>query len=86
MVLHVRARMEHVRHGRRVPSLSSSVDGNAVPILPPLVAAPALVSGKLICKLEPDPIARFQESSCQSNISARYEMPNQHRYLRDFTS
>src|SRR5215469_12309958 len=47
MVLHVRIRMEHVRHGRGVPSLPSSVDGNAVPVVQPLVASLPLVLWKL---------------------------------------
>lgn len=44
VVLHMRLRMEHVRHGRCVPGLPSSVGSNAVPVVQPLVGSLPLVS------------------------------------------
>ncbi len=43
MVLYLRARMEHVRYRRRVPSLPPPVDFNPVPFVRSLVAAFGLV-------------------------------------------
>ena len=39
MGLHLRVRREHVRHGRRLPSLAAPVDWDAMLILQPLAAA-----------------------------------------------
>ena len=47
LVLHLRQRVEHIRHGRHVPSVPSPVDFDPVPIVWPLVAAFGLVAGNL---------------------------------------
>lgn len=43
MVLHLRPRMEHIRYGRNLPSLSTPLERNAVPFMRPVVGAFRLV-------------------------------------------
>lgn len=43
LVLHLRARMEHVRHGRSMSRVPPSVEFDAVPFVQGLVAAFGLV-------------------------------------------
>ena len=62
LVLHLRALMEHLRHWRRVPILSSSVEGNAMLILQPLVAAFAVVRGVMVFPTEADRVGLESET------------------------
>jgi len=41
--------MEHIRYRRRVSGVSVSMDGNAVPRVPPVLRAFGLVRGRMIC-------------------------------------